>query len=230
MRSHRAISSRLVAAIAAELPASVPGAFRLLPLGSFRAIDGRPRDLDAWILTVEDAERIAADIAALARDLPIDYEHQILEARRNGQPAPAAGWIKRVGVRTDGDAPGLWAEEVVWTERARAMIAAGEYRYVSPVFAYDSQTGRVTRLIAAALTNSPGLDGLTDLQPLTMHQEDDMPTDHMTALREALGISDTRASHVTRGCMEGRAGRLIADGLRSCACGACPPRTLQVRR
>lgn len=176
-----------LAALAATLPSAAPDAFRLLPLGSFRAVDGRPEKLDAWVLTAQDAEKIAADLAALQRDLPIDYEHQILEAKNNGQPAPAAGWIKRVGVRTEGDAPGLWAEEVVWTERARQMIAAGEYRYVSPVFQFDPGTGRITALLMAALTNHPGLDGLTDLQPLT---EDTPMSDSIAALRAALGETD----------------------------------------
>lgn len=176
-----------LAALAADLPSAAPVAFRLLPLGSFRAVDGRPEGIDAWILTKEDAERIAADLAALSRDLPIDYEHQILEAKKNGQPAPAAGWIKRLGVRLDGDAPGLWAEEVVWTERARQMIAAGEYRYVSPVFRFDPKTGRITALLMAALTNHPGLDGLTDLQPL---KEDTPMSDSIAALRAALGATD----------------------------------------
>lgn len=174
------------AVLAADLARAAPDAFRLLPLGSFRAVDGRPEKLAAWVLTQDDAERIAADIAALARDLPIDYEHQILESRTNGQPAPAAGWVKRVGVRLDGEAPGLWAEEVVWTERARQMIAAGEYRYVSPVFRFDLKTGRVTALLMAALTNHPGLDGLTDLQPLKEYTM----SDSIAALREALGTPE----------------------------------------
>lgn len=176
-----------LAALAATLPSAAPEAFRLLPLGSFRAVDGRPEKLDAWVLRADDAEKIAADLAALQRDLPIDYEHQILEAKNNGQPAPAAGWIKRVAVRLDGDAPGLWAEQVVWTERARQMIAAGEYRYVSPVFRFDTKTGRITALLMAALTNHPGLDGLTDLQPL---KEDTTMSDSIAALRAALGATD----------------------------------------
>lgn len=175
-----------LAALAATLPSAAPEAFRLLPLGSFRAVDGRPETLAAWVLTAEDAQAIAADLAALNRDIPIDYEHQILEARKNGQPAPAAGWIKRVGLRLAGDAPGLWAEEVVWTERARQMIAAGEYRYVSPVFKHAPKTGRVTALLMAALTNHPGLDGLTDLQPM----KEDTMSDSIAALREALGTPE----------------------------------------
>ena len=179
MVAHRVVSS--IAALAAALPAAAPDSFRLLPLGFFRAIDGRPKGIDGWMLSEDDAAAIAADIAALDRDLPIDYEHQIINAASNGQPAPAAGWIGRVAVRSDGEAPGLWAEDVTWTERARAMIEAGEYRYISPVFEYDPKTGRVLRLVMATLTNHPGLDGLTDLQPM---REDTMD-EQVAALRAA---------------------------------------------
>ncbi len=41
------------------------------------------------------------------------------------------------------------------------MIAAGEYRYLSPVFNY-APDGTVLALGPAALTSTPGLDGLTD--------------------------------------------------------------------
>ena len=54
---------------------------------------------------------------------------------------------------------GLFAG-VDWTDKARAHIRAGEYRYISPVFAFDRQSGAVLRLICAALTNHPALDGM----------------------------------------------------------------------
>jgi phage I-like protein len=40
------------------------------------------------------------------------------------------------------------------------MIYAGEYRFISPVFAYDGKIGEVERIRMAALTNGPGLDGM----------------------------------------------------------------------
>jgi hypothetical protein len=49
----------------------------------------------------------------------------------------------------------LLGSSVKWTARATAMIKAGEYRYISPVFQYNKETGAVIRLINAALTNNP---------------------------------------------------------------------------
>lgn len=83
----------------------------------------------------------------------IDYEHQTLHKEANGQPAPAAGWIH--GLRWV-DGKGLYAE-VELTQRARDLVAAGEYRYFSPVFEYAKATGNVARVLMGALTNHPAI-------------------------------------------------------------------------
>lgn len=54
----------------------------------------------------------------------------------------------------------MYAIDVEWTERATQMIEGGEYKYISLVFAYDKKTGKVKRLLHAALTNNPALDGM----------------------------------------------------------------------
>ena len=132
---------------------------RILPVGLFRANDGRPAALAGWTLTASNATAIVRAAAAQANDFVIDYEHQTMKATQNGQPAPAAGWFKRMEWR---DTEGLFAVDVRWTARASAMILAGEYRYISPVFSYDA-TGEITGLLSAAITNTPALDGLTDM-------------------------------------------------------------------
>lgn len=173
-----ATSSRLaVAALAAHIAVAggaVPDAIQLLPEGSFRAEDGRPADAPAWTLDAATAQKLIDQIAARSNPLPIDYEHQTVHSKANGQPAPAAGWFSALEWRPGS---GLWATGVRWTERARQMIAAGEYRYISPVFVYDRKTGQITRLLHAALTNDPALDGMaavaassqlpTDIDPET---------------------------------------------------------------
>lgn len=145
--------ARVIAALTAV---EAGGEVQLLPAGEFRAWDGRPADVRAWRLTAAEAAAVAADVAARATPLVIDYEHQTLMAKDNGQPAPAAGWFRRVEWR---EGRGLFATGVEWTEKARAMIAAGEYRYLSPVFSYDA-AGRVTKLLHAGLTNFPAVDGM----------------------------------------------------------------------
>ena len=162
-------SSTAVAALAVSLPdGAALRTFRLLPAGRFHAADGsgRPAEVaDGWRLDAADAAHLVAQSAGLASKRVIDYEHQTLLSADNGKPAPAAGFFQKLEARGDG----LYAVDVEWTAQAAAMIQAGEYRYISPVFAYDKRTGQVLAIAHAALTNNPGLDGLTDLARLSAH-------------------------------------------------------------
>lgn len=151
--------SQAVALAACASALSVDGEIQLLPAGSFHAVDGRPHDAPCWLTNADIAEKLIADIAARANPLVIDYEHQTLLAAENGQPAPAAGWFK--ALRWE-DGVGLFAT-VEWTGRASEHIDAGEYKYISPVIAYDKATGAITRIINAALTNNPAIDGMAEV-------------------------------------------------------------------
>ncbi len=125
--------------------APVPEWVHLLPAGSFTGRDGR----GPYLL---DDEGVINAFDGWGADLSIDYDHQGVHAADNGQPAPAAGWIKQIRL----DDAGIWGR-VEWTERAAQMIAAKEYRYLSPVFTYDKASGRVLKLLNAGLTNNPNL-------------------------------------------------------------------------
>ena len=50
---------------------------------------------------------------------------------------------------------------VRWTDKAADYIKNGEYRYISAVFAYDTD-GYVRKIFHAALTNTPALDGMEE--------------------------------------------------------------------
>jgi hypothetical protein len=138
-------------------------AFRLIPAGRFRANDGRPHGISGWLMDGDSARRIIAALATQKNDMLIDYEHQSLRTQETGKPAPAAGWFKQL-VWREGD--GLYVIDARWTRNAAAMLTAQEYRYISPVFHFDDATGRVLSILGAAVTNTPGLDGLTDLAAL----------------------------------------------------------------
>lgn len=148
---------RSIALAACAFALTAGAEIQLLPAGEFRSSDGRPKDVPAWRIDAGIAAALIAEVEARANRLVLDYEHQTLLSADNGQPAPAAGWFKKLEWR-EGD--GLYAIDVQWTERAAAMIAAGEYLYLSPVFSYDKKTGAVLRLVNAALTNNPALDGM----------------------------------------------------------------------
>ncbi|MEF3074117.1 phage protease [Methylobacter sp. Wu1] len=150
-----ALSARLI-----ELDGAAPTEFRLLPVGQFKAKDGRPQGLPGWVMNDANAAAILSAASAQQDKFLIDYDHQTLHSKTNGQPAPAAGWFGRMEWRP-GD--GLFATDIEWTAAARAAIETKEYRYISPVLKYDPKTGDVTGVIMAALVNYAALDGLTDL-------------------------------------------------------------------
>lgn len=145
-----------VAACSFEIDKAKYGRIQLLPYGRFRATDGRPTDVEAWYVT----DTNGADVVALANNqrnpLPIDYEHQIIHSLKNGKEAPSAGWMEYFYFTPQG----IFAD-VRWTDKAADYIKNGEYRYISAVFAYDTD-GYVRKIFHAALTNTPALDGMEE--------------------------------------------------------------------
>ena len=128
---------------------------QITPAQDFLPSDGREMDVPAWRINEAIAGRVIAAYNP-AQPPVIDYEHQTLHKEANGQPAPAAGWIH--GLRWL-DGKGLYAEAEL-TQRARELVAAGEYRYFSPVFEYAKGTGDVVRVLMGALTNHPAIHGM----------------------------------------------------------------------
>ena len=128
---------------------------QLTPAQDFTPSDGREMDVPAWRINADIAARVVAAFNAQQPPV-IDYEHQTLHKEANGQPAPAAGWMH--GLRWV-EGQGLFAQ-VELTERARALVAAGEYRYFSPVFEYARGSGEITRILMGALTNHPAIAGM----------------------------------------------------------------------
>lgn len=212
LRSSRHVA---VAACVAELAAGEPPTeILLIPAGVFRARDGRPEGLPGWRLTPERAREIIRDAETARGDLVIDYEHQTLAAEENGQPAPAAGWFRRMQWR---DGEGLVAVDVRWSARAAEYIRAGEYRYISPVFEYDRQTGEVTAILMAAITNFPAIDGHSDLAARAAArfspQETTMDRNELIA---ALGLSaDATDAQITAALTAGREAAAALTALRA---------------
>lgn len=181
-------TSSIAARVLPDAGGPAPGRIQLFPLGAFAARDGRPGTLKgvrakAWTLDPALAAALVARWQQRETPLVVDYEHQTIHATENGKPAPAAGWIESLEVGADG----LYAT-VKWTDAARAFIKADEYRYISPVFSFDPETGAVLEVKSAALTNYPALDGLA---PVAARTEDDPPMKKETleALRHFFGLA-----------------------------------------
>ena len=195
------------AATSIELPADgdPPQEILLLPAGT---IETRPHDgREAW--HNPDADAVVAATSELRLDLAIDYEHQSARAERNGQPAPAAGWIKRVFAR-DG---AVWGE-VEWTKRAADHITSREYRFISPTFLYHQKTRVVQRLVGAALTNDPALYMQAVARAETPPQDQEESMD-LEQLRKALGLSKDANDEAILAATE--AATAAATGLKAVA-------------
>lgn len=165
------------------------GRIQIFPLGTFVARDGRPATIKgvtakAWRLTEADAQELIKRWGQRKTPVVIDYEHQTHLSEKNGKPAPASGWIAGLELTP----AGVFAS-VEWTDRARALIRAKEYRFISPVFSYDKDTGVVLELLSVGLTNNPALDGMQSAQAKTeggiLHMDK-----ILAMLRKLLGLPD----------------------------------------
>ncbi len=188
-------ASVAVAVCSVDLGGVAPSEIKLTPAGHFRARDGRPSEVPTgWYIDAELAGRIIARAQLQADDFLIDYEHQTLYTKENGQPAPAAGWWSAANMQwREGD--GLYATGVRWTAAAKAAIEAEEYRYLSPVLYFDPATGDVLLVVMAALVNYAAIDGLDGLAVQAAAKFDLNPREEDTVNREQLiallGLSAT---------------------------------------
>lgn len=189
-----------LAVLDAALGPSDDGWHQLLPVGPFKARDGRPFDVPGghWQLDKSIATTLINRAKALGQDILIDYDHQTLKVDQNGQPAPAAGWYNGDEIEWR-EGEGLFIKPR-WTERAAALVAAKEYRFLSAVFPYDAQ-GRPLELRMTAITNDPGVVGMQALaalsaqliqpgQPATLTKENSM-NEQLKKLLAKLGIELT---------------------------------------
>lgn len=143
---------------ALRLSSQLPRAFRIIPVGRFQTHDGRPNG--NWYLLPERGRMIAALANQNSRGLLIDFEHESLK-KAGG---PEAGRAKALEWRDDG----LYVTDASWTAEAKAMIANGKKRFISPVFHFNGATGEVLSLESIALTGDPALLGLTDLSQVAV--------------------------------------------------------------
>lgn len=155
-----------LAVLDAQLTQQEDGWYQLLPVGPFKARDGRPFDVPGghWLLDKTIATTLINRAKALGQDILIDYDHQTLNIEKTGKEAPAAGWYNGDEIEWR-EGLGLFIKPR-WTERAAAMIAAKEYRFLSAVFPYDAQ-GRPLELRMTAITNDPGVVGMQALAALS---------------------------------------------------------------
>ncbi|MFQ1894840.1 phage protease [Aeromonas veronii] len=228
------VSGERLAVLDAQLTPQGDGWYQLLPVGPFKARDGRPFDVASghWQLDGQIAASLIARAKALGQDILIDYDHQTLKTDQNGQPAPAAGWYNSDEIAWR-EGQGLFIKPR-WTERAAALVAAKEYRFLSAVFPYDAQ-GRPLELRMTAITNDPGVVGMQALAALSalpasslmstqpgqlatsshVTQQEKSMNEHLIALLGKLGIQPSADGQFT--AEQGTAALAALDTLQAIA-------------
>lgn len=196
-----------IASLALEITSG--NVIQLFPAGQFRSSDTRPTECAHWFIDGTIAKRVIAALAKRKNPIVIDYEHQTYATEQNGAPAPAAGWWSGSNtVWREGS--GLFAEGVEWTAKAAAHIDAKEYRFISPVFAYDPSTGEVLAVANAALTNNPALDGMAPVQLAAARayltqvnpKEDPAMDELLKILRKLLGLPEDASEQDILGALQ----------------------------
>ncbi|WP_439828942.1 phage protease [Aeromonas caviae] len=231
------VSGERLAVLDAQLTPQGDGWYQLLPVGPFKARDGRPFDVASghWQLDGQIAAALIARAKALGQDILIDYDHQTLKTDQNGQPAPAAGWYNSDEIEWR-EGQGLFIKPR-WTERAAALVAAKEYRFLSAVFPYDA-LGRPLELRMTAITNDPGVVGMQALAALSalpasslmstqpgqlatsshVAQQEKSMNEHLIALLGKLGIQPGADGQFT--AEQGTAALAALDTLQASAASA----------
>lgn len=134
-----------------DLSAGPPTEFQLLKPGRNAYIG------DELLFDDQAAAEVMKRYRARGLDLMADYEHQSLASPPVIAPAAAKRWVPEVRGGS------LLATQIAWTEQARRMLMAGEYRYFSIACRFTPSTKRVTEVVNFALTNLPAADNIAPL-------------------------------------------------------------------
>lgn len=119
----------------------------------------------SFSFTPAKLQSIVDNFDKAADNLPVYYGHPRHDL---GLPIPAAGWIRKLELRTSRKGTELWGQ-VEWTEDAAAGIRKGEYKYCSVVVDFrptDRVTGEpsgLAMMYELGLTGSPFLPGMTQI-------------------------------------------------------------------
>ena len=139
-----------------------------------------------FVISKADLATIAANFRKRKADVVVDYDHGTVYAAGSGQPVPAAGWLKQIDAEPD--AQGVLWGLVEFTDKAREMLRAKEYKYISPEIdwgARDNRTGEQqgATITSVALTTRPVLQ---EMPAIALSEAGWMVEEPSTERREAM--------------------------------------------
>ena len=138
------------------------------------------------------AQSVMARYQLLAHDMMIDYNHQATDGGPSTDAGKAAGWF---GLEIRGGE--LWAVNVKWTPPAAESLANREWRYTSPTFTYNPETGSIEELWNVAITNLPATIGQSPLmaagQKGALNPNTERTVNMIDEIKRALACDDASA-------------------------------------
>ena len=108
------------------------------------------------------AKAVMSAWEAQGNELPIDYDHAMVDPTTRPQDRGAAGWFKLA--LKGGE---LWAVDIRWTADGEKAVASGGWRFTSPCFGYDAGSKRITGLVNVAITNLPATKHMDPLMAMS---------------------------------------------------------------
>jgi hypothetical protein len=152
--SHRVAAGRFVTLAIAMPGGEPPREFRIFAAGKNTTAKGE------YLFDELAARDVMAAYTEHGADVMIDLEHlSVSDPDRSVNFDPdARGWCK-LSLRS-GE---LWAINVKWTADGAARLRQKRQRYISPAFACDPETSRITELLNIAITAAPATHNLMPL-------------------------------------------------------------------
>lgn len=139
------------------------------------------------VVDEKSARDVLKAFKAQGVDLPVDYEHATTEDGDNARRAPAVGFISKLRYEKNRGIVGA----VDWVNtQARDDVETGAYRYLSPVFVYDTGTMAIKRITSVGLTNRPATKGMKAI----LEAKDSIGKNEAVAVCSDLGYMDDPAT------------------------------------
>lgn len=147
-------------------------------------IDGR----GPYRLSNPDAVIAASKISSNLKYAMIDRDHA-RQLSKPGTPVKAAAWFQDYEIREDGS---IWGK-ADWTPSATRELSEKEFRYFSPTFRFDPDTGEIFVITGGSMTNTPNFEELEALasqqeKPSTTTKETTPMKKELLALAAKLGL------------------------------------------
>lgn len=176
-----------------------PTAFRIWAYGE------NPTDKGVHVFSETSAELLEAAQALRGNLYSVDVDHLSLSETAPPASRKAVGW-HRLEVRKDADGnPELWATDCKWTDEVRDGLAKDppEWRYFSPAYDVDPETGEIVRYLNTALTNNPATWNVTALASVRASNgnEETMDKEEMIAAFKKLAESDSEYAGLAKAAL-----------------------------